>query len=197
MPDATSSTRSTWRLTQEAFDAFLARLDPDRARAGERYEALRAKLVRFFDWSGVRAAEEWADETINRAARKIEEGEEVRNLQAYCGGVARMVAREATKAQERAQELDERTPAPADDEETAELERRRECLRSCLAALPPDHRELVLGYFAGDSRARIDGRKELAARLGVELNALRIRVHRIRAKLELCVRDCVNRAGGR
>jgi hypothetical protein len=37
-----------WELTEEAFAKFLARLDPDPARAGEEYEALEPVSQRTF-----------------------------------------------------------------------------------------------------------------------------------------------------
>jgi predicted kinase len=46
------------------------------------------------------------------------------------------------------------------------------------------------GYFEEDSRSKIEGRKVLAGQLKIPLNALRIRVHRIRMQLEQCVREC-------
>jgi hypothetical protein len=38
---------SNWILTEEAFAKLLAYLDPDKERAGERYETLRLTLVKF------------------------------------------------------------------------------------------------------------------------------------------------------
>jgi hypothetical protein len=51
---------------------FLACLDPDPARTGEKYEALREALVKFLDWRGALFPEELVDETFNRVARKLE-----------------------------------------------------------------------------------------------------------------------------
>jgi RNA polymerase sigma factor (sigma-70 family) len=199
MRESVPSAKPKWRLGQEAFDGLLASLDPDRGRAGERYELLRQKLVKFFEWQGAYDAEELADETLNRVARRIEEGEAIQNVAAYASGVARMVWREAAKRPFRSEELDDRTPAPAPAPEPDDVDEaaRFECLDRCLASLPDDQRELVLDYFADEKGAKIDNRKQIAVRLGVEMNALRIRVHRIRARLELCVKDCVYRRGTR
>ena len=78
-------------LTQEAFDQLLAALDADRERAGHQYEIVRRKLLKFFEFHGSDAPEEHADETINRVARKLAEGERVENFNGYCLGVARRV----------------------------------------------------------------------------------------------------------
>ncbi len=184
--------KKQWTLTGEAFDKLLARLDDDRERAGEKYEELRLKLVKFFDYRGSLAPEEHADETLNRVTRKIDEGEAIENLQAYCYGTARLyfldVLKERKKvpleeAPELAQEAD------FDRESEADLQYR--CFDGCLQKLPAENRELILGYYEDEKRDKIDKRKNLAERFGLELNALRIRTCRIRTKLETCVADCV------
>src|SRR5690242_15807691 len=84
-------------LTAEAFSKFLARLDADRERAGEKYEDLRRTLIKFFEWRGAPFPGEQADETFNRVARKLDEGVEVKNFGGYCYEVARRVCLEVRK----------------------------------------------------------------------------------------------------
>ena len=57
-------------LTQPAFDGLLAVLGRDRDVAADRYLDIRRNLVRLFEWRGCTTPEEYADETINRCARK-------------------------------------------------------------------------------------------------------------------------------
>jgi len=38
--------KKEWVLTQEAFDRLLGWLDPDRESAGEKYEAIRLRLIK-------------------------------------------------------------------------------------------------------------------------------------------------------
>src|SRR5512147_2505802 len=83
--------RRKWTLTQEAFDQLLAALGEDRERAGETYLEIRSNLVRFFEWRGCPLPEDHADETFNRVAKRILEGEEILNPMSYCLGVARML----------------------------------------------------------------------------------------------------------
>ncbi len=181
-------------LTSESLEALLAFLDPDRDRAGTHYETIRHRLVRLFEWRGFGNAEDLADETINRVARRIQEGIEVRSADPYgyfCG-VAHLVSKEIARraARERAVlERDEWQPPPlADDEEDDRLA----CLRHCLERLPNDQRLLVLRYHQESDHIR--SRQMLSQDLGVPMNALRIRVHRVRRKLEECVAKCL-RAG--
>lgn len=182
-------------LTQHAFDLLLARLHPERERAGEKYEAVRSRLVKFFDYRGCTAADQAADETINRVARRLEGGETIRSEDAssYFLGVARNVLREYWARPEGGwRALAEVAPVlavPADEPDGRDDERWR-CLERCLDSLPAGQRELVLEYYEWGRRQRIGSRQDLCRRLGLSLNALRIRAHRIRAALERCVRDC-------
>ncbi len=85
-------------LTAAQFDALLRRLDTDRNRAGEKYEEVRWKLVRFFQWNSCLAAEELVDETLNRVAERVaERGDEISDVAAFAWGVARKVRLEALR----------------------------------------------------------------------------------------------------
>jgi hypothetical protein len=82
-------------LDQESFERLLDLFDPDRGRAGQRYEATRRALVKFFECKGGRFPEDLADETLDRVARRVAEGEVIRAADpaAYVHGVARNVLR--------------------------------------------------------------------------------------------------------
>jgi hypothetical protein len=66
------------------------------------------------------------------------------------------------------------------DEGVSLREQRLECLDCCLHELKPEQRELVVEYYRDAKRQKIDRRRELAARLGISMNALGIRAWRIR-----------------
>ena len=192
-----SPERKKWVLTQSAFDLLLARLDPDRERAGGEYNKIRHRLVRFFEWRGADCPEELADETLNRVAKRVGEDEEIRDVKSYCGGVARMILIEWLRRRERERgALDQFTPAAPAAAESDLNEARTKCFNNCLAGLPAENRDLIMEYYQEDKSAKIKGRKGLAERLGIPLNALRIRAHRIRARLEQCVHECLNRDDG-
>jgi DNA-directed RNA polymerase specialized sigma24 family protein len=181
-------------MTPEEFEALLGQLDADRERAGERYETIRRKLVRLFGWRGCAVPEDLADETMNRVARRLAEGIELRSSDPYgyfCG-VAHLVFKESLRRAAREQRVLTEGAALAspilDDDEPSD--RRLDCLRGCLARLAPDQRDLVLRYHQGASSQgenNIRNRQALAQEVGLPMNALRIRVHRIRRKLESCV----------
>ncbi len=191
---AKRKTHKGWVLTPQAFDRLLSAFHEDREIAGEEYEKLRRVLVSFFDWRGCRAPEELTDETFNRAARRLEEGEAVRNIADYCHGVARRLVYEAIPAQNKLQDdpddFQHLRAKTEDLDELHEREQRFECFERCLANLPEEDRALVISYYQTEKRAKIDNRIAIAQSLGVNLNSLRVRVFRIRAKLEDCINNC-------
>src|SRR5262245_3040493 len=128
--------RQKWSLTQDALDRLLALLGPDRDIAADRYLRIRRDLVRLFEWRGCSTPDEYADETINRCARKIAEGEEIRDIKTYSVGVARMLLHEMAREQGRQRPLDE-VPEPIDawPDTAIDLESRVESLRRSLAQL--------------------------------------------------------------
>ena len=194
--DSPTSLKKEWVLTKEAFDVFLGRLDRDRDRAGEKYESIRLKLMRYFLWCGVVSPDVETDETINRVARKIQEGENISNLNAYIYGVAKNVYSEWLKKQSRNQQMSEdenQIEAPEPEEEDPDAVQRRTCLDSCLQNLAEQSRVVIIEYYHFEKKDKSKHRKELASKQGVTPNALRINVHRIRLNLEACVRECLGR----
>lgn len=175
-----------WVLSQTALDSLLLWLSPDKDEAGAKYEAIRTRLIRIFASRGCAEAEDLADETINRVTARL--GDVADGYQGdpalYFYAVAKKVRQEYDKRKFR--------PAPAPPPPAREeVEREHACLEECMGALPPGQSRLVLAYYQGDKRAKINNRRRLAQELGIELNALRIRAHRIRASLQRCVEACL------
>lgn len=180
------------KLTREGFDKFLFRLDPDRDTAGRKYEVLRSKLISYFDWRNCPFPEDHADEALNRVIRKIDAGEEIRDPSTYVFGIARRLLLEIARTSEKERAAQHLLPdTPSIDTKSDEAQRRIDCLRQCLGALPERSRKLITEYYEGDGPAKINRRKELAAHLGMQLNALRIRACRLRDKLEECMGRCL------
>jgi DNA-directed RNA polymerase specialized sigma24 family protein len=174
-----------WSLSQEAFDALLDWLDPDREQAGIKYEQIRSRLIKIFTGRGCIDAEELADETINRVTSKLKEiqSEFIGDRARYFFGVANKVYLEF---------LRRKTPQPQSqptDSGRAELEYR--CLERCIAQLSEEDRALLLKDYGAKGQTQADRRKALADELGITLNALRIRVYRIRIALKECIEKCI------
>lgn len=187
------SSGRVWEMDREALARLLAALDPDPARAAERYEELRQKLIRFFEWERSEIPDRDADETLNRVARRLAEGVEMKSAGAFAYGVARFVLREQAaeaKRKERAlAELAIHTAGTSKPEDEA----MQDCLEQCLATLPPEARWLLEKYYEGHDSERIPNRRALADELRVGANALRNRVLRLRGRLESCTGDCIRK----
>lgn len=192
------ASRQKWTLTQNAFDRLLASLSPDRDAAADRYLEIRRKLVRLFEWRGFSTPDEYADETINRCAKKINEGEEVHEISTYCVGIARMLAREMSRERAKEPRPLEEAPEPRAVPAESESDRqgRFECLRQCLDRLSPEVRNLILHYYQGDSGDKIRNRSRLTQLLGIAPGTLRMRALRVRERLQLCAEKCMQRPKG-
>ena len=184
----------TWVLTKDSLDGLLATLHPDRDQAGREYEKIRSRLVKLFQWRGCVSPEDLTDETLNRVAKKVEAGEAIRDIQSYVGGVARLVWLESVKAGQRQRLTLDQLSQLDTTPEPESTKQRLACFESCLSALPAASRELIVDYHRKEKSARIELRKQLAKKLGIQLNALRIRAHRIRLELEECVANCMRKS---
>ena len=188
--------RSEWSLTERAFDKLLAAFSPDREEAARQYETLRIKLIRFLEWRGVSLGDACADETFNRVARRIDEGKQIDNVVAYAYRVAYLVFLETLTEPELVDIDQERIQPPAVEPqfEDNEQDQRQRCFDSCLEELPIKNREMILSYYEGERRTKIERRKKLADQLKISLDALRIRAHRMRKGLEECLSRCLHQA---
>jgi DNA-directed RNA polymerase specialized sigma24 family protein len=188
-----AAARQKWTLTQEAFDKLLVTLGDDREAASGKYLEIRNNLTRFFEWRGCSFPEDHADETINRMAKKVTEGEQILNPTGYAMGVARRLLLEIIKGRQREQaalaEIGGASDVYVDNSNT---EGRLACLRNCLQTLSPDNRDLILQYYQGEKSEKIQNRKKLLQQLGVPVNTLRMRALRLRERLQGCVEECLS-----
>lgn len=174
--------------TEPPLDALLAALGCTSHEAAVAYEALRERLILFFTWKGASAPTTLVDRTLDRMARKLADGEQLtREPVHYALAVARYVFLESVKAEAR-----ERTAAqevadvPTHD---VEHEARLAAIDACLSGMDPPDADLLREYHAHRGQRKISVRKALAQARSTSLNALRIRVMRLRRALESCVRD--------
>ena len=170
--------------TKEAFDKLLLWLDPDRDNAAKKYQTIQLRLIRIFATKGCSDPEELADETFNVAALKIDWLLEnyVGDPSLYLYAIAKNIFLETIKPK----------PVPPAPPDNTELERRSTCLDRCVEQLlTPDERRLIIKYHEKDGRERILARQALADESGLSINALRIKVHHIHARLRPCMNDCL------
>ncbi|HMS39438.1 MAG TPA: hypothetical protein PKE69_04375 [Pyrinomonadaceae bacterium] len=183
-------------LSKTDFEQFLQTLDSDEDAAAEKYLRLRLSLESFFEWRDCENTEELTDIVFDRVTKKIVEGETVENIEAFCISIAKFVVLEHKRKSLRNAELDEVSDTEnfAENFEAEDLKRRNlECLRKCLAQLPEKKRKLLVDYYDTEESTMISKRKSLAEKLELNLNSLRIRISRLREKLERCTKDCCER----
>ena len=193
--------KKDWVLTGPAFDKLLACLDADLNEAGRKLLDIRRRLQKFFECNRCPDPDELVDMTIDRGARRIDEGVEVRELPSYLTQIARFVLKEHwASPQKKMDEIEDEGSgsllvAPTVDDarnEKEEQEERLECLEKCSGKLVPVERQRVIDYYYEQGRAKIDKRKRMAADLRITLGNLRVRMHRTRERLEECILDCLS-----
>lgn len=187
-----SSSPYKWVPTPEALEKLLASFSQNREEGVKGYELARSKLIRYFERRAVASPEHFADEALDRVMRRIDEGKDISNLMAYLYKIASNIVFEVLKDEELMRQAVNALPisipsARIDDEDNP----RQNCFDRCLERLLERERSLILDYYQEEGHAKIEHHKDMAARLGIPLNALRIRIHRIRVRLEAGIRTCL------
>lgn len=193
---------------QEEFDALLAWLDADRDRAGIiLYQEICPKLIKVLERRQCDESEVLAHETINRISHQVKDiaGTYQGEPALYFYGVLRNVHLEWLDEEKKKRKfLDEEKRkknnldyrSPRSSEATKEVERIHQYLEKCRQRLEdPSDRTLILKYYEKERRSKIEHRKQLADELGITLNNLRMRIHRINLTLRKCIVNCINASG--
>jgi len=197
-------------LTPACFHLFLQWLDDGKDSSGERYLEMRRRLVGYFDRKGCDSPDDLADETLNRVALRLEETGKITDMPAtqYCYVMAKFVFLEHLREAKRIAGSIEDLPVSREpitkpavlDGVPTEYEVGEQllaCLEECLTKLVGKDRELIVDYYQGEQRLKIERRRQIAETLGLTANALSIRACRIRDKLESCVRTCSTKGNER
>lgn len=187
-------------IPPESFAEILDWLNPDRELAASIYVELRTRLIKIFGWNRCADPEGMTDETFDRVARQVHDlrSRFQGDPKLFFYAVARNLIREYQKKIKSHVSIDDvelsiEAPQEIEDEDD---DQRAECLQACLRELSSEKRELILGYYAREKQAKIDHRTEMASRLGLSVETLRVRAYRIRGALEKCIENCLDRLTG-
>ena len=174
---------------KEPFDVLLEWLDPDREKAGQRYELIRSGLIRIFVAKGVSDAEYYTDEAIDRVMKRLPEiqADYVGDPARYFHGVARNLVMEAGRRKEVPTEK-----FPVGFTTEPHISDTSECLSKCLRQLPRDKQEFILDYHLYHGREKVVHHRQMASELSITEGALRTRAHHLRVSLEKCVLRCID-----
>lgn len=187
LPEEHPKSRRT--INSEAFARFLEFFSPNPDEAGRLYTLLHKKLVAFFSTKGVSDPCGAADETIDRAVLKIANDTPVSDVNHFCLGIARYIAKERLRETRRENSsfinfIENLPTVPVE-----EIEGLYRVMRHCFEKLTTPEQKLLVDYcrdFRG--RARSEYRCRLAESRGLSVLALRMRVTRLRSALTKCFR---------
>src|SRR5919106_154206 len=165
-------------IPPESFEEILAWLNPDRDVAGTLYVQLRDDLAKLFIWATCADPEGLTDEVFDRVAKKVHE---VRPLyvgdpRLYFLAVAHNLIKEnfrKIKTHVSLIDIDLAQQVPIESDRDTHV---TDCLEACLQKLSSERRKLIMEYYAKEKQAKIDHRSELAERLGISVETLRVRV---------------------
>jgi DNA-directed RNA polymerase specialized sigma24 family protein len=175
-------------LTSYLFGKLLKALSADEAEAARLYTKLHESLVNYFKVKGISAPDKAADETIDRIPERINQNTKTEDIRFIAFSVAKFVFLEKIRKEQKRIRADEnfyqKNGALKNFDEKDDFEPLRECFKS----LYEHERELLIKYFADLPADELSAhRQNLADREGIDLNALRNRVSRLRRRLEDCV----------
>lgn len=172
---------------------MLAWLDPDPDRAGVKFLEIGTRVTKILVRRQCYAAEELWDETVNRVCHRVKDVAPtyVGDPALYFYAVARLVHLEWLNEEKRKREGIDPPNRPDPNED---IERIHSCLETCLQELSAKDHEMILKYYEKEERAKIEQRKEVAEKLGITLNSLRMRVHRINGHLRKCILACLSKS---
>ncbi len=178
-------------LSASSFSALLLCLDDDSHQAALRYEKLRSKLIRLFTWRGCADAPDLADETMNRVAKRVTSDHQLgEKIEQFVIGVAHKIYLEVLRSHRKHyQAVSEIKARPADLFEREMTSPKLLRLEQCIMELPAHDRELILAYYRHPPGKRIVSRQQLKQKFALSNNNLRIKVFRIRNRLEQRMRE--------
>lgn len=158
---------------------LLAIFDEDSERAEAKYLDLRRSLQRFFEWTRASDPDDLAQEAILRGLMRLQEGQKItsENPASYFLGIARNLVREKWKA--RTHEQLDAYDFPEDIGEFQGLTRaeQRVYVKECLLELSPHEFEMLVAYTEGAGG-------DWGEAMGLQPGAVRLRVHRLRKRIE-------------
>lgn len=195
-----------WTLTQQGLNKLLLQISSNQEVAAQKYNETRQKLIKFFEYQNCAFPEEQADETINRLIKNIEEKDIItyENIGKYCYSIAQNVLKEYWRKKEKhPQSLEDSlqnvtlfidpNKVEKEVEKRVQKERSLECLEMCLEKVEQTDKDLLYEYYQQQGRQGIESREAIAKKMGLPLNNLRVKIYRLKEKLEQCINNCLTK----
>lgn len=159
---------------------------------GFSYNELRESLVKSFRLKADTDPETAADLALDRVAFKVTQSVKIEDLTKYSIGVARFIFLERLKQNKHerlaADEFYSNRIVEETDTEETDVQLRK--WRECFETLANDERELLRKYFAELSFSELNERRsQICSDRKISLNNLRLKIFRLRQRLEKCVKN--------
>ena len=174
------------------YEKLFALLEPATPSADAGFRICRLKLVKFFAWRRAADPSNLADETIVRLLRRVAQGHVIASAKPYnyVYGIADKVFKEQCRTRKK------------DDLIATALAEYRvpqvltsgvpdDCQQSCLKRLSANHRELLERYYIDH-----ENREVIAAEHEMSINALRLKIYRIKQVFLRCCEECRKNPAG-
>lgn len=142
------------------------------------YGKLRLRLIHYFSARRCPFPDDLADEAIERALKRIAGGADIPDLTRYCYGIAANLRSEKRKKKTEEEIVGDPAAPGGSALGRPGSEERLLLLRECLSLVSASDRQLLREYYW-------ENRKELAKRLGLTANALRLRVFHALGRIRL------------
>jgi RNA polymerase sigma factor (sigma-70 family) len=172
---------------QQAFEELFRTLEPEAKSVAEGFKRCRHKLVKFFIWRRCPDPEDLADETITRLVKKAGTEISAEKPYSFVYAIAANVFREYSRRKrdhgevasiDEILEIPDHSRNPVDD-----------CQKHCLDRLAEDKRKLLHHYYVDNISC-----EDIAKERQETINALRLKIFRIKEWLRRCCEDCRNRS---
>lgn len=186
--------KRVWDLAPPAFEKLLDWLDKDRDIAGQKYEAMRLRLIKVLNYRGCLDSEAVVDIVFDRVAHKIDflidtfQGDPA----LYFFSVANKVFLEYRRQPEMLElppDISEKNNNQNHSEDSIQPE--YECLKKCLLTLSDEKRDLIVEYYGNEKKEKVKSHKQIAENAGIKTGTLHVRAHRLRLILQKCVLKCL------
>jgi DNA-directed RNA polymerase specialized sigma24 family protein len=177
-------------MPNDFYPLLLGALCPDdRDEAIRRYLLLHQKLEGFFRLRGMYDPATDADETFDRVEEKLAKGYDIPDITRFSLGVARNIVRERLRNRKREEGAWLELLGYSQDKSTAAaVEKIANLMMPCFRQLPNEDQRLLIDYCNVSPQKRAEHRGKLAEALNLSISALRIRVTRLRRRLQDCVK---------
>ena len=168
---------------------LLAILDPDVERAEGKYLELWQKLERFFEWKQASDPADLVQETMARALSNLQAGKTIttEDPARYFFGIAKNLIKEGWKPRRQEQLEDHEFSGEAATFLGLDRAEQNIYLKECLHELSQEDFDLLSAYIEGEA-------KEWGSARGLRPGTVRLRVYRIRKRIEERVRTRISRA---